>query len=1188
MARFKNDNVYFEPNQKLSFRDDDGSEAASIYWDGDQMVFDGITISGAEGPPGPAGTGIPGNYIGDEDGNSRVTVNTTDEIVFKTAGSEHMVLSDSGNLLLGDDDASTAGGKLNIAHTGNNGLVMDRFSNTSDGGGIWFKKARGVRTEVGALSAANNDTIGDVKFFAYGETAGGLETFLQAAGIKAVVDGVPGEDSMPGRLEFWTTDSDWTSAELGLTITQNAGIKLNSGYEVNDIVNSIDGGSLDTELVTAKGMYDAFTEFTTEVDEQLATLSGIDLRMNRIFDTTYSGTEVKVDDDKIKFFNQGDEVASFDELGYFNFGGHKINTIFTGNLATEASTYAVPTCAAVKSYVDEYSGSGGAGWAYKISSESGLTKLQLSDVSWEGTLSNKPLLSAYEFTLVGGSMAGKKVRSIRFGDEIDDLPTFDNSNMPALALHSLHGSRLYIYNKKNYGDDTLPYMQTPGITINRAETSVGDSRGSISFGAGSIEVFTGNQETYPDLPDSEHEMHIKLGTYDVYDGEVSSGGPFYGGLLKLFCKLRFMNGYSWGYENDSNWINPIQDTDGWGHYGNNVWVNRIAGCHYTKTEDEVGAKFNKPASEFIGTGNDDHCLVTGKYVHEAINIATELWESKTENSRISSGTEGYDWINHSVITGPTGVQLTYGWDSEFASQLLLQTPSYANHSTADKYKVGARFISSQASAHNRVLIESQCQGASDPVEDQIHDYYQTAGKLVFFRSRKGWFGDVAEYGAQPLIVGDNIGQISWIGQALNSGYNRNPCQHYSGYQNSAAIRVLAADNAGTYRIAANMDFHVDNGYEQGYYTDIIKLMSLRGRSQTIHLGDFRNTQGYTRYETGVGQKAVPGKVHIHDASWAKSNLSGNLTLTSSSSGWGSMNASIMFAGATKNVDGAQGLEVAKNTGNYYNSVGGYYNAPWARMDGGPDGDWNIAANNGGRLSFMIHRHQSLKFDEIIRIDGSGRVIVGEDDNGQTCGATTLAKMTIAQNVNDYRGGLSLVNVGGDKAFLFVNDDDELELDAASDGTGTIVLNGGNGPVHFGNTSSNSEDYVARFNGNVIPAINNSYDLGSSTYKWDNIWATNNVIQTSDRNQKTEIRKADFGLDFVKSMKPVSFRRKGGKRRHYGFIAQDLEALVRKFGRDTKDAAFVVKDPDGNYGLRDTQLIAILAKAIQELAAKVEG
>ena len=122
----------------------------------------------------------------------------------------------------------------------------------------------------------------------------------------------------------------------------------------------------------------------------------------------------------------------------------------------------------------------------------------------------------------------------------------------------------------------------------------------------------------------------------------------------------------------------------------------------------------------------------------------------------------------------------------------------------------------------------------------------------------------------------------------------------------------------------------------------------------------------------------------------------------------------------------------------------------------------------------------------------------------------------------------------------------------------------------------------RCEGNFRPFNHNTFDLGTSGDKWDDIFATNGTIQTSDRNAKKDIAISDLGLTFINAVQPVSYKFKTGTRTHYGVIAQDLETVL-----DGKDFAGLTKDTEtGNYGIRYTELIAPLIKAVQELSAKV--
>ena len=95
------------------------------------------------------------------------------------------------------------------------------------------------------------------------------------------------------------------------------------------------------------------------------------------------------------------------------------------------------------------------------------------------------------------------------------------------------------------------------------------------------------------------------------------------------------------------------------------------------------------------------------------------------------------------------------------------------------------------------------------------------------------------------------------------------------------------------------------------------------------------------------------------------------------------------------------------------------------------------------------------------------------------------------------------------------------------------------------------------NNYVVPLTNNAYDLGSSSAKWKDIYATNAVINTSDRNAKTSIKNIDDNiLEAWGKVSLISFKfkdaveKKGdGARIHTGYIAQDIKEELNKYGID---------------------------------------
>jgi hypothetical protein len=109
-------------------------------------------------------------------------------------------------------------------------------------------------------------------------------------------------------------------------------------------------------------------------------------------------------------------------------------------------------------------------------------------------------------------------------------------------------------------------------------------------------------------------------------------------------------------------------------------------------------------------------------------------------------------------------------------------------------------------------------------------------------------------------------------------------------------------------------------------------------------------------------------------------------------------------------------------------------------------------------------------------------------------------------------------------------------------------------------------------------IGNSQTLATTPASWTVI---------SDRRAKSDIKDSPLGLDFIKKLRPVSYFKKNdeNKKTEYGFIAQEVEASLKKVGDNNNGVIY--KDPEGNYGMRYNDIIPITVKAIQEQQALIE-
>jgi hypothetical protein len=161
-----------------------------------------------------------------------------------------------------------------------------------------------------------------------------------------------------------------------------------------------------------------------------------------------------------------------------------------------------------------------------------------------------------------------------------------------------------------------------------------------------------------------------------------------------------------------------------------------------------------------------------------------------------------------------------------------------------------------------------------------------------------------------------------------------------------------------------------------------------------------------------------------------------------------------------------------------------------------------------------------------------------------------------------------------------------------------------------------------------PQSDNTYNLGQATSagyganrRWQRLYSNNTTISTSDVNAKTDVTNSPLGLDFINSLRPISYRwivghhevvkdAEGnpviigedpmgkpiyeledvpGVRLHYGFIAQEVKQAVDASGVEDF-AGWVLDDvnePNSTQSLSYEQFIAPMTKAIQELSARVQ-
>lgn len=139
----------------------------------------------------------------------------------------------------------------------------------------------------------------------------------------------------------------------------------------------------------------------------------------------------------------------------------------------------------------------------------------------------------------------------------------------------------------------------------------------------------------------------------------------------------------------------------------------------------------------------------------------------------------------------------------------------------------------------------------------------------------------------------------------------------------------------------------------------------------------------------------------------------------------------------------------------------------------------------------------------------------------------------------------------------------------------------------GNNITTGENNIAIGYQAVVPTAtaNGQIRIGNAGIGYAGVQVAWTV--TSDRRWKGNIKDSPLGLDFIKTLRPVSYTRNNdikGKT-EYGFIAQEIETALIKAGDPNN--AIISKDDNGMYGVRYNDFISISVKAIQEQQSQIE-
>jgi len=242
-------------------------------------------------------------------------------------------------------------------------------------------------------------------------------------------------------------------------------------------------------------------------------------------------------------------------------------------------------------------------------------------------------------------------------------------------------------------------------------------------------------------------------------------------------------------------------------------------------------------------------------------------------------------------------------------------------------------------------------------------------------------------------------------------------------------------------------------------------------------------------------------------------------------------------------------------------------------------------------------------DEKMSIDDSGNLLVGTTDTNPTSNNVDgTAALT---------GGGIRVSRTGEAAGFNRKGSDGVIVDLRKDGITVGSIGAINGDAYIVTNNTGLRFYDA---GNSVFPINangasrdNAIDMGFSSVRFDDIYATNGTIQTSDRNEKQQIAAlADAEMTAAKAISKLfktfkwndSVTEKGdAARTHTGVIAQEVEQAMTDAGLNAGDYAFFISsdwvdeetgEERNRKGIRYPQLLSFIGAATEQRLASIEA
>jgi len=327
------------------------------------------------------------------------------------------------------------------------------------------------------------------------------------------------------------------------------------------------------------------------------------------------------------------------------------------------------------------------------------------------------------------------------------------------------------------------------------------------------------------------------------------------------------------------------------------------------------------------------------------------------------------------------------------------------------------------------------------------------------------------------------------------------------------------------------------------------------------------------YNTSTVGGATPGFYYWNGTSWVR-------FATGASTGWLTTGNAGLTAG-TNFIGTTDAIDVSFKRGNV---LSGYIGATSTAFGVG-------ALPNGAATTSTAFGNNALSVST-----GANNVAFGQNALRDCAGSATYNTAVGTNALKGINNAASQYNtvLGGEAMGLTTGDVSNCTavgyqaLNSISGAGAARGLNNTALGYQAGSTITTGENNIAIGYQAQVPGIttNNQIQLGNSAISL----ARCQVAWTlsSDMRFKNNIKDSELGLQFLQTLRPVSYLRSNDTqaKTEYGFIAQELESAFAKAGHPNNGV--ISRDDAGLFGVRYNDFISISVKAIQEQQQQIEA